>query len=56
MKTRIFDMLSAHQGLYERIRSEMKQRQPDWLKLQELKKLRLAIKDRLCRHTGPRTS
>lgn len=56
MKNRILDMLSAHQGLDERIRSEMKQRRPDWLKLQKLKKLRLAIKDQLSRRFGPRTS
>jgi hypothetical protein len=43
----------VHRRLDEEIRSEWKQRFPDTLRLARLKKLRLAIKDRMVGHLRP---
>ncbi|TFI57488.1 DUF465 domain-containing protein [Sphingomonas parva] len=39
-----------HRKLDEEISRELKRRIPDWMRLLRLKKLRLAVKDRLHRH------
>ena len=47
MNPSIFRMATVHRKLDEEIRRELKRRFPDGLRLQRLKKLKLAIKDRL---------
>ncbi|HEX8258346.1 MAG TPA: DUF465 domain-containing protein [Allosphingosinicella sp.] len=39
-----------HHKLDDEIRRELKRRAPDWIRLLRLKKLRLAVKDRLHGH------
>ena len=43
-------LIAAHRTLNREIRSELSRRVPDRLRLGQLKKERLAIKDRLFRH------
>lgn len=47
MSQHIFRLLDRHQKLDEALRGEQKQRQPDFTRLQRLRRLKLAIKDRL---------
>lgn len=47
MTLQIFRLLSRHQELDEALRREQRQRWPDAMRLQHLKKLKLAVKDRL---------
>ena len=47
MTSHIFRLLSRHQELDEALRREQRQRWPDAMRLQRLKKLKLAVKDRL---------
>lgn len=47
MNPSIFRMATVHRKLDEEIGRELKRRLPDGLRLQRLKKLKLAIKDRL---------
>lgn len=54
MNAIIYRLTYIHQGLDEAIRLELKRRAPDWLRLLRLKKLKLAVKDRLHNHV-PRT-
>ena len=44
-----FKLLQRHQQLDEQIRDEQKRRWPDVFRLQRLKKLKLAIRDRIGR-------
>ncbi|WP_324750928.1 YdcH family protein [Sphingomonas sp. LY54] len=45
-------MASVHRKLDDEIRRERKRRAPDVFRMQRLKKLKLAIKDRLYRRAG----
>lgn len=49
MNALMFRLSVIHQRLDEEIRRELKRRMPDSMRLLRLKKLRLAIKDRLHR-------
>lgn len=46
----IFRLTLVHRRIDEEIRRELKRRFPDTIRLLRLKKLRLAVKDRLFRH------
>ena len=46
----IYKLTVIHRRLDEEIRAELKRRVPDSLRLLRLKKLRLAVKDRLHRY------
>lgn len=57
MTHQIFRLLSRHQQLDDALRIERKSRWPDFARLQRLKKLKLAVKDRLSTlMTGQRRS
>jgi len=45
--SQIFRLLGQHQQLDESLRREQRQLWPDSMRLQRLKKLKLAVKDRL---------
>jgi hypothetical protein len=47
MSDSTFRLTSIHRSLDEAIRAEMRRRLPDSLKLLRLKRLKLAVKDRL---------
>jgi hypothetical protein len=47
MNDRIFRLLSKHQRLDEALRAEQARRLPDFTRLQRLKRMKLAVKDRL---------
>jgi hypothetical protein len=47
MKSGIFRLLMKHQRLDETLRAEQARRWPDVLRINKLKKMKLAIKDRL---------
>ncbi len=47
MKTGIFRLLTQHQRLDEQLRLEQSHRLPDVKRVVQLKKLKLAVKDRL---------
>ena len=47
MNAFIYRLTFIHQGLDEAIRLELKRRAPNWVRLLRLKKLKLAVKDRL---------
>ena len=49
MKTLIYRLKLIHRKVDDEIRGELAQRFPDSIKLLRLKKLRLAVKDRLYR-------
>ncbi len=49
MSDKAFRLLEYHQKLDSRLRAEMKRRWPDFAKVARLKKLKLAVKDRLAR-------
>jgi uncharacterized protein len=49
MSSAIFSLLLKHQKLDEALRLERQRRLPDSVRVQRLKKLKLAIKDRLHR-------
>lgn len=53
MSAYIYRLSLTHARLQEAIRRELKQRFPDSLRVARLKKLRLAIKDRLASHGFP---
>lgn len=52
MKTLIYTLTLLHRKIDDEIRSELARRFPDSIKLLRLKKLRLAIKDRLYRRVS----
>jgi uncharacterized protein len=47
MKTKVFHLLTKHQKLDEALRAEQSRRWPDVARIMQIKKLKLAIKDRL---------
>jgi uncharacterized protein len=49
MSTSAFRLLLTHRRLDDEIRAEQTRRLPDGIRLQRLKKLKLAVKDRLLR-------
>ena len=52
MNYQIYRMAVVHRKLDEEIKQEGKRRIPDTFRLLRLKKLRLALKDRLAGHIG----
>jgi hypothetical protein len=50
MNAFIYKLSVIHRRLDEEIRRELKKRAPDWVRLLRLKKLKLAVKDRLHDH------
>jgi hypothetical protein len=55
MSDRLFSLLERHQKLDEALRSHQARRWPDPFAIRRLKKLKLALKDRLARLTARRT-
>ena len=55
MSKYIFRLMNRHQQIDAALRHEQARRLPDFAKLQRLKKLKLAIKDRLATMTMGRT-
>jgi len=49
MNAMTYRLTATHRKLDEEIRRELKRRMPDWVRLLRLKKLKLAVKDRLHR-------
>jgi len=49
MTVRNYRLMEAHQRIDEALRMETRRRWPDMFKIMRLKKLKLAIKDRLAR-------
>ena len=47
MSTQVYRLTLAHQRLDQAIREELQRRWPDSIRLLRLKKMRLAVKDRL---------
>jgi uncharacterized protein len=47
MSERVFRLLERHQRLDMALRSEQSRRWPDFARLQQIKRLKLAVKDRL---------
>jgi hypothetical protein len=47
MRSRLFRLLEIHQRLDETLQRELRRRWPDPLKVVQLKKLKLRVKDRL---------
>lgn len=60
MKTAVFRTMLAHQKLDDELRREQAQRWPDPLRILKLRKLKLALKDKVFRLTlgrvAPRTA
>ena len=54
MSNHLFRLTVTHQRLDEAIRAEMKRRLPDSIRLLRLKKLKLAVKDRLAALMRPK--
>ncbi len=54
MSKYIFRLMSRHQQIDTALRHEQARRLPDFAKLQRLKKLKLAIKDKLAAVTSAR--
>ena len=52
MKNLVYRLTSIHRKLDDEIRGELARRFPDSIKLLRLKKLRLAVKDRLTRRVS----
>ena len=52
MKTLIYRLTLIHRKIDDQIRGELARRFPDSIKLLRLKKLPLAVKDRLARRLG----
>ena len=50
MNATLYRLTVVHRRLDEEIRRELKRRFPDTVRLLRLKKLKLAVKDRLYRH------
>ncbi|MBD3762158.1 DUF465 domain-containing protein [Sphingomonadaceae bacterium G21617-S1] len=50
MNPSIYRLSTIHSQIDREIRSELRRRVPDWVRLLRLKKLRLAIKDRIAGH------
>ena len=54
MNTFLYRLSTIHRKLDDEIRRELKRRAPDAIRLLRLKKLKLAVKDRLHRHMPAR--
>ena len=54
MNALMYRLSTIHQRLDEEIRRELKRRAPDAMRLLRLKRLKLAVKDRLHRHVPVR--
>ena len=52
MKNLVYRLTSIHRKIDDEIRGELARRFPDSIKLLRLKKLRLAVKDRLTRRVS----
>lgn len=50
MNPTIYRLSTIHSRIDREIRSEARRKVPDWIRLLRLKKLRLAIKDRITGH------
>jgi len=50
MNILLYKLTLIHHKLDEEIRRELKRRAPSWVRLLRLKKLKLAVKDRLHNH------
>jgi hypothetical protein len=55
MSKLIYRLMNRHQQIDSALRREQARRLPDFMRLQRLKKLKLAIKDRLAALTTQRT-
>ncbi len=53
MNPTLYRLSVIHTRLDREIRSELRRKAPSWLRLLRLKKLRLAVKDRLAGHLLP---
>ena len=56
MTDRVYRLLRRHQTLDEQLRRAKTRRWADPFEIMRLKKLKLAVKDRLARLAGPRTA
>ena len=56
MPDTVFHLLERHQRLDSMLRRAQAMRFPDPFEIARLKKLKLAVKDRLARLAGPRTA
>ncbi|MFM5885654.1 MAG: DUF465 domain-containing protein [Novosphingobium sp.] len=54
MSDRVFRLMERHQKLDEMLRRLLARRTADPFEIVRLKKLKLALKDRLMRHSAPR--
>ncbi|MBU6252551.1 MAG: DUF465 domain-containing protein [Alphaproteobacteria bacterium] len=54
MSLRVFTLLLKHQRLDEALRQEQGRRLPDVFRIQQLKRMKLAVKDRLHRLSAGR--
>jgi hypothetical protein len=54
MKSTLYRLSAMHRRLDEEVRRELKRRVPDAIRLLRLKKLKLAVKDRLHRNVPHR--
>jgi uncharacterized protein YdcH (DUF465 family) len=51
MHPRLYRLLEKHQRVDERLRNEQRRSRPDWLRIMQLKRLKLRIKDLIYRKT-----
>jgi uncharacterized protein YdcH (DUF465 family) len=51
MHPRLYRLLEKHQRVDERLRNEQRRSRPDWLRIMQLKRLKLRIKDLIYRMT-----
>lgn len=56
MKSLFYKLTLLHRKIDDQIRGELARRFPDNMKLLRLKKMRLAVKDRLYRRVGHRSA
>ena len=51
MHPRLYRLLEKHQRIDDRLRREQRRTRPDWLRVMQLKRLKLRIKDLIYRMT-----
>ncbi|GAA4754159.1 hypothetical protein GCM10023264_21670 [Sphingomonas daechungensis] len=51
MRSRLYSLLEAHQRIDGQLRFEQQRRWKDWLRISQLKKLKLPVKDLIHRQT-----
>lgn len=51
MNPRLYRLLEKHQRIDDRLRREQRRARPDWLRLMQLKRLKLRVKDLIYRAT-----